>query len=98
MHVFPYSEREGTKAARMEQIPMQLRRERAAELGRIAKRLKRAFCERQTGKTLSVLFEESKNGETCGYSTNYVKVYSDTAEAGTVADVNVTKTYKQGVK
>lgn len=98
MHVFPYSEREGTKAARMEQIPMQLRRERAAELGRIAKRLKRAFCEKQTGRTLSVLFEESKNGETCGYSTNYVKVYSGEAEPGTVADVNVTKTYKQGVK
>lgn len=32
LHVFPYSERSGTPAARMKQLPMQERRRRAAEL------------------------------------------------------------------
>lgn len=37
LHVFPYSEREGTPAARMPQIPMEERRRRAAVLRKLSK-------------------------------------------------------------
>ena len=37
LHVFPYSEREGTPAARMPQLPMEERRHRAAILRELSK-------------------------------------------------------------
>ena len=98
MHVFPYSERKGTRAARMKQIPMELRRERAAVLGKIKCELKREFAARQSGRTLSVYFEEREDGMTSGYATNYVRVYSETAAPGDIADVIVREIYKEGVK
>ena len=98
IHVFPYSERKGTRAAQMEQLPMEIRRERAAVLGTIKKRLHRAFLNGLKGKTLSVLFEERKDGYSSGYSTNYARVYSADAAQGEVKDVKVSELFRQGVK
>ncbi len=97
MHVFPYSERKGTRAAEMTQLPMELRRQRAAVLGKIKNELKREFLKAQAGKTLSVYFEEKENEIACGYSTNYVRVYAKDVEPGEIADITVTKLYKEGV-
>jgi threonylcarbamoyladenosine tRNA methylthiotransferase MtaB len=57
LHVFPYSERPGTPAARMPQVPVPLRRERAAalrEAGRLAAR--RLYASR-LGREENVLLE-----------------------------------------
>ena len=97
MHVFPYSERKGTRAAEMTQLPMELRRQRAAVLGKIKNELKREFLKAQAGKTLSVYFEEKENEIACGYSTNYVRVYAKDVEPGEIVDITVTKLYKEGV-
>lgn len=98
MHVFPYSERKGTRAAGMPQIPMEERRERAAELGKIKRELHRGFMSAQLGRTLSVYFEEHADGMVSGYSTNYVRVYSEDASPEEVRDVTISKIFKKGVR
>ncbi len=98
MHVFPYSERKGTRAAEMKQIPMEIRRERAAVLGKIRRELKNDFLERQKGKTLCVLFEENDGEYSYGYSSNYVRVYSRSHKPGETAKIKITEKFKEGVR
>jgi threonylcarbamoyladenosine tRNA methylthiotransferase MtaB len=49
LHVFPYSERPGTPAARMPPVPVPLRRERAARLREAGRRAARRFHEAASG-------------------------------------------------
>ena len=62
LHVFPYSERPGTPAARMPAVPHMLRRERAARLRDAGKDAARRFFAAQTGRTVSVLMETAAAG------------------------------------
>src|SRR3984957_3910593 len=55
LHVFPYSERPGTPAARMPSVPHTLRRERAARLRDAGKDAARRFFAAQIGRTVSLL-------------------------------------------
>ncbi len=80
IHIFPYSRREGTLAARMkEQIPSDIASARAKTLGETEKRLRMAYTKRFVGKERDVLFEETKelNGKiyACGYTPEYLYVY-----------------------
>ncbi|MCR4771605.1 MAG: MiaB/RimO family radical SAM methylthiotransferase [Oscillospiraceae bacterium] len=69
VHIFPYSERKGTKAAVMEgSVPKQLREERAARAAELAARMERSFLSAQTGSEQEVLFE-TKVGHTPNYCT-----------------------------
>ncbi len=74
LHVFPYSEREGTVASKMEQIPVSIRQERAKLLIAEGKKLTRDFAEGYIGKSVKVLFEEGKDGVYEGYTENYLRV------------------------
>lgn len=57
-HVFSYSERPGTLAARAEgAVPIPERQRRSAFLRRLSEQQRRAFAERHLGQTVSVLFE-----------------------------------------
>ncbi|MGN1031384.1 MAG: tRNA (N(6)-L-threonylcarbamoyladenosine(37)-C(2))-methylthiotransferase MtaB, partial [Butyricicoccaceae bacterium] len=60
VHVFPYSEREGTPAARMEQIPLPVRNHRADIARELAGELSQAFLQQFVGKTIPVLLERSR--------------------------------------
>ncbi|HTW71761.1 MAG TPA: tRNA (N(6)-L-threonylcarbamoyladenosine(37)-C(2))-methylthiotransferase MtaB, partial [Acetobacteraceae bacterium] len=62
LHVFPYSERPGTPAARMPAVPVALRRERAARLRDAGQRAARRFYDAQVGQTVSVLVEAGNAG------------------------------------
>ncbi len=89
MHVFPYSERPGTPAAKMPQIPGNIRKERAARLRQIGEDNLKRFLESQIGETLSVLVEN----ETTGRTEQYAPVAFDfSAEPGTIIDVLINKT------
>ena len=57
MHVFPFSPREGTPAARMPQVPGEIRKARAAALREAGARRLTDFLERQRGCVLEVLVE-----------------------------------------
>ena len=75
MHIFPYSRRTGTPAAKMaDQVPNAVKEERAARAGALAARLKTTYLEQWVGTSLPVLFEEEKNGLWRGHAPNYVEV------------------------
>ena len=57
-HVFPYSERAGTPAARMPQVASGVRRERAARLRAAAEGRKAAWLGSLVGTTQAVLVEK----------------------------------------
>ena len=74
-HVFTFSERDGTPAAKMDdQVTMNERRERSAYLRRLSASKRMAFHESQVGRELRVLIENPKNQQFSGYSDNYVKI------------------------
>ena len=62
LHVFPYSEREGTPAARMPQLPKDIRKERAARLREAGNIAHKTFLERKVGCDENVIVEEEKQG------------------------------------
>ena len=68
LHVFPYSERPGTPAARMPAVPPPVRRERAARLRAIGVAQAAAFHAAQLGRTVSVLAERGGRGHTEQFS------------------------------
>ncbi len=60
LHVFPYSERPGTPAARMPQLPKAVRRERAARLREAGGRRLDGFLDQWPGATINVLIEDGR--------------------------------------
>jgi threonylcarbamoyladenosine tRNA methylthiotransferase MtaB len=64
LHVFPYSERPGTPAARMPAVPVALRRERAARLRAAGYDASARFFAAQVGRSVSVLTESGDTGHT----------------------------------
>lgn len=96
IHVFPYSVREGTRAAAFsEQVEKAVKERRAAELLSVAAELRAEFLERQLEKTVEVLCEhKTENGLHFGYTANYMPVYfkSETALPGTLCHVKISET------
>jgi threonylcarbamoyladenosine tRNA methylthiotransferase MtaB len=77
LHVFPYSEREGTPAARIpDQVPVPERKERAARLRARGDQRLEIFHKAQIGKTVTLLME--KNG--LGRSENFALARLDGAQ------------------
>ena len=79
LHIFPYSEREGTKALSIKPIVSQSEKKRRSELlhnlsdSRIAD-----FYRSQRGKTKTVLWETTKNPKVInGYTENYLLVSAE---------------------
>jgi threonylcarbamoyladenosine tRNA methylthiotransferase MtaB len=62
LHVFPYSSRPGTPAARMPAVPVAVRRERAARLRELGRGNAQRFLAAQVGCTVSVLTERREGG------------------------------------
>ena len=63
LHVFPYSEREGTPAANMPQMDRSIRKERAARLRKLGEEKVDQLFLAQIGKTVSILVEKSHKDE-----------------------------------
>lgn len=76
MHVFKYSIREGTLAAKMaNQIDGNIKEQRSEKLIELSNNNEIEFIKGNIGKTLEVLFEEKKeNGYTEGHTSNYIVV------------------------
>ena len=64
LHVFPYSERPGTPAARMPTVPVPVRRERAARLREAGRRQAERFHAAQVGEVATALAETADRGRT----------------------------------
>lgn len=75
MHVFKYSKRKWTRAAKMEnQIDGNIANKRSDILISLAHKLKKEYMESFLGKKEYVLIESYKDGYLFGYTTNYIKV------------------------
>ena len=74
-HVFVYSIRKGTVAAkRTDQVDPYIKQKRAKIMGDICANLEKEFLKSQIGKTCKVLFETGENGYFEGYTENYTRV------------------------
>lgn len=82
-HIFPYSEREGTPAARMPQVDHALRKERAAILRETADKQHVNFLRNQINKTHQIIVEK----ENFGHTENFTPVRFDgIAEVGALVN------------
>ena len=94
MHIFSYSPRPGTPAARMPGRPdNHTTAQRAALLRQIGEESKNAFLRSMAGKTLPVIFETRSNGMLHGWSDNYISVSvpENTADTGCITPVKITE-------
>ncbi len=74
-HVFTYSEREGTPAARRaDSIPMPERHRRSSHLRRLSAKKRYDYYASYLGETVEVLFEDPREGTWPGYTGNYMRV------------------------
>lgn len=82
MHVFPYSQREGTKAYSMDnQIEKKVKEKRTAELNELSEKMRREFIKMNEGQTFPVLFEtKTKEGKFEGLTPNYITVTVESTE------------------
>lgn len=91
LHVFPYSEREGTPAARMPQVDKHVRKERAARLRAAGDAAHGAFLDSVVGQRVEVLVERGHDDGVIGHSAQFAPVFLAAALApGTLVTATVT--------
>jgi len=79
LHVFKYSQRIHTEAARMtNQVSEKIKSERSRILRRIGDKLRKSYIKKSVGKILEVVVEklDNENVIISGTSENYIRVYS----------------------
>ncbi|MCL6574336.1 MAG: tRNA (N(6)-L-threonylcarbamoyladenosine(37)-C(2))-methylthiotransferase MtaB [Bacillus sp. (in: Bacteria)] len=97
LHVFPYSKRTGTPAARMEdQVDEEVKNNRVHRLITLSDQLAKEYAAGFEGEVLEVIPEEtveSNSGSYMGYSDNYMKVVFSATEdvIGKIVKVKITK-------
>jgi threonylcarbamoyladenosine tRNA methylthiotransferase MtaB len=98
-HVFPYSRRRGTTAAKAtDHLPPQTIKARAAALRALGAAKRRAFAQRFVGSELDVLLESTRDpdsGGLVGYSRNYLRVAVAAPDALANSEVRVRAVMRQ---
>ncbi len=96
-HVFPYSVRSGTTAAKFAgKVASGEIKRRAAVVRALGERKRIEFAQRLLGKKLQVLLEERSEGRLTGYSRNYVRVMTDGSDDLTNFEVEVEASLVEG--
>ncbi len=100
LHVFPYSARQGTPAARMPQVPMKVRKDRAARLRDAGTTQQNDFFASRVGTKASVLIEIDGKGHTEHFAP--ITVYDGDEVLSNdyisrIVDVKVTSATGQGL-
>ena len=80
LHVFPYSIRPGTPAAKMAQVPKAVKEERARRAIALGRELHGEYLAACIGKSYPVLFEQPSGNHFSGHAPNYMEVLVDTRE------------------
>ena len=96
LHIFPYSQRNGTVATKLyTDLSGKNKNERVKRLEEVGKKLKKDFI--MQNKMGNVLIEE-KNGEFFeGYTENYIKCYvKGDLKVGDIVKVKIVKPFKDG--
>ena len=84
LHVFPYSRREGTPAAEMdEQVPESEKERRVARLIEAGEALSLTYRQQMLGRVEPVLLEEAlSDGRLAGYTPQYIRVETHCGQPG----------------
>lgn len=99
LHIFQYSQREGTVASKLyKDLSPKVKQERFEKLDQLNKKLKEKFF--KTNKRGQVLVEEKNEEYYVGYTKNYIKCYIKSKEDLTnrVVNVKIGKPLLDGVK
>jgi len=100
IHVFPFSKRPGTAAARMpEQAADSIKTQRSRNLRVISRECAESYRQKFTGSVMDVLWEHQSGGSWSGYTGNYIRVYSGSKEDLTnrITPVRLLRLYKDGM-
>ena len=101
IHVFPFSLREGTLAATMNnQIPAQIKKLRANLALEISALKEKSFAEKLIGKTVEIIAETETDNFIDGLTKNYVRVYIPAdlqIKSGDIVKVKIEKIFRNGV-
>ncbi|MBR2215139.1 MAG: tRNA (N(6)-L-threonylcarbamoyladenosine(37)-C(2))-methylthiotransferase MtaB [Selenomonadaceae bacterium] len=99
VHVFPFSPREGTPAAKMSgAVPENIKKVRLKALQEVAAESAQDFARRFLGREVTVLFETTREGISDGLTESYLRVYTaDKVTGGEFYPVRLEKLYKDGV-
>lgn len=99
MHIFPYSKREGTLAARLpNHIGSDVKTQRTHTMLGVAAAMKAEFCNSHIGKCEDVLFEQLRNGLWSGRTKNYIEVRCECSDdlKGTIKPIRLTEYITDG--
>lgn len=103
IHVFSYSARPGTAAAKMSgQVNEKLKKERSLRMLALAKESAQNFQKKFLGQVMAVLWETETSQNTdiySGLSNNYIRVFSRSPEnlTNTISSVRLTRLYRDGL-
>ena len=87
VHIFPYSKREGTVAAKMKPINGEISKERCKRAQEVALKTKHDYLQSMLGKELEVLIEEKEGDYYAGYSREYIRVKVKNAKENEIIKV-----------
>ena len=79
IHVFPYSKRNGTKAALLKEVSALEKTNRVHKLIELSNMLEKNYNKKFMNQEVEVLIEEVKEGKSIGHTSNYLKVIIDKA-------------------
>jgi threonylcarbamoyladenosine tRNA methylthiotransferase MtaB len=103
IHVFSYSARPGTAAAKMSgQVNEKLKKERSLRMLALAKESAQNFQKKFLGQDMAVLWETETSQNTdiySGLSNNYIRVFTRSPEnlTNTISSVRLTRPYRDGL-
>jgi threonylcarbamoyladenosine tRNA methylthiotransferase MtaB len=99
LHVFPYSARQGTPAAKMPgQVPKAVREDRARTLIAEGEKTAMAYRHSMIGKTVEVLVEEAgEDGWVHGYTGQYISCRLREGKPGEICSVRVAGADEEGL-
>ena len=98
MHIFKYSPKKGTVAAKMSnQIDGKIKEERSKKLIELSDKNEEEYNRETIGKTVKVLFEEKDGEYYKGHTTNYITVNAKSEEnvIDKIKEVKIEDTYKK---
>ena len=102
VHIFPFSAREGTKAARLpEQVGGSIKKARSREMHILAVEIKQRELARHTGTRVEVLWEQQINselGQWIGYTPHYHKIttMNPGIDAASITEVSIDAVSAEG--
>lgn len=90
LHVFPYSKRDGTKAASMDnQIDEKIKKERTRELIELSKKLENDYMNKFLNTEVIFIPEFEKDGYIIGHTGNYLQVKTEGCKNDLGKDIKV---------